>query len=238
MPSKYDPNDEFAFGFLESELADTQRAATRLAQVLQDIYNEVGNLPELESRFNKVYPDVAEFARYSGNPDRNYHDVVVQIGDAEPKEFSKLPFTGHLHCNRVGGWELSQSTQIIAGEFHETKLKIWVGGILICGKGDNRPSKRKLLVESAVRWNDASNPVNSYECKDSDHVRGTSYSEVFDTIGTSGCSKEYPYYIWSVLGVIETPRGKLVVSPGDWIVTFSSGRIEAYSDSEYRETFL
>lgn len=54
-------------------------------------------------------------------------------------------------------------------------------------------------------------------------VRGASYREIAGMLNTSGCSKELPYWQWSVMGVIETHSGKYALSPGDWIVTGVKG---------------
>lgn len=79
----------------------------------------------------------------------------------------------------------------------------------------------------AIRWNvpqpvegeDFLRPVLGYECKDHPDVRGTSYSEVAELLGSSGCSRQEPWWSWSVLGVLETERGKIVIGPGDWIIS-------------------
>lgn len=69
--------------------------------------------------------------------------------------------------------------------------------------------RKKPVVVEAVQWN-----------KHGDHpaVRSTSYSEVADELGTSGCSQEPPCWGWEALGVIDTLEGRHIVTPGDWIV--------------------
>ncbi len=54
-------------------------------------------------------------------------------------------------------------------------------------------------------------------------VRPTSYMEVHELIGTSGCSNDGNLWAWSILGVVDTPRGKLVVYPGDTLVEVQPG---------------
>lgn len=89
----------------------------------------------------------------------------------------------------------------------------------------------------ATRWNapssDAAKPVWTRDCKDHAAVRQTTYMEIADIYGTSGCSKQEPYWTYTVLGIIETPRGKLVVEPGDWIVEPMDGAIMVIPDNLY-----
>lgn len=75
--------------------------------------------------------------------------------------------------------------------------------------------KRPVVIE-ATQWQ-----------KHGDHsaVRKTSYAEVATLLGTSGCSREKPYWIWSSMGVIETLEGPFVVIPGDWIIKGVKGEI-------------
>ena len=54
-------------------------------------------------------------------------------------------------------------------------------------------------------------------------IRPTSYMEVHQLLGTSGCSNDAAMWDWSVLGVIENPRGKVVVFPGDVIRVITPG---------------
>jgi len=72
----------------------------------------------------------------------SYHDVEVEFNGIREKIFN-LPFNLMLTCTRVGGWELWESTvdtvslkldyKLIAGEYNETPLKIYVDGIQILG---------------------------------------------------------------------------------------------------------
>ena len=63
--SKLDP--ELALDLALSERDDVIRAAARMASALKDIYSELGEFPEVETRFNAVYGDVLE---YAGQEDR------------------------------------------------------------------------------------------------------------------------------------------------------------------------
>lgn len=87
--------------------------------------------------------------------------------------------------------------------------------------------RKKPVVIEAVQWNvppaDGSAPALGRECKDHPAVRGTTYMEVRELLGTSGCSREAPYWDWAVMGVIETLEGRHVVIPGDWIITGVQG---------------
>lgn len=69
-------------------------------------------------------------------------------------------------------------------------------------------------------------------------VRGTSYDELHKLLGTMGCSKESPYWVAHVMGVIETPKGALVLSPGDWLIEVTEGAYLVLDDPTYRKLYL
>lgn len=92
----------------------------------------------------------------------------------------------------------------------------------------------------AFRWNvptEDGKPADARDCVVEGLVRNTSYSEISDLLGTSGCSSLEPHWGWEVLGVVVTARGRVVVSPGDWVVTLNGDPIGVYADDEYRQTF-
>lgn len=70
------------------------------------------------------------------------------------------------------------------------------------------------------QWNSPGERQSPKWAKDieDEFVRPTNYGEVNELLGTSGCSKEHPYWDWVVLGVLETTRGRIIVHPGDWVV--------------------
>lgn len=93
-------------------------------------------------------------------------------------------------------------------------------------------ARYRHLLE-AFRWNppqgDPFHDGNG-QCKPAKEIRNTivrptSYREVHAILGTSGCSKECPWWDWSVLGIVETKRGSLVVYPGDYVVTDERGNV-------------
>jgi hypothetical protein len=71
-------------------------------------------------------------------------------------------------------------------------------------------------------------------------IEHTSYMEVAKLLNTSGCSKEEPYWDWTVLGVVKTNKGMLVLSPGDWFNEFDDGSVsvskEPFFKAEERKT--
>ena len=86
--------------------------------------------------------------------------------------------------------------------------------------------KKRVVVE-AVRWNtpDENSKVQLARlCEDHPQVRGTSYGELVEMTG-SACSKDEHMWDWSVLGVIDTLEGKMVVNPGDYIITGVKGEV-------------
>lgn len=77
--------------------------------------------------------------------------------------------------------------------------------------------KIEFNVVKATQWN--KEVKHARECKDHPLVTGTDYMQVHRLLGTNGCSKEEPYWDWSVMGVIRNHRGELVtVNPGDYIL--------------------
>jgi hypothetical protein len=68
-----------------------------------------------------------------GDSDFTYHDIELEFGSVKQKIFD-LPHNLKLTCTRVGGWELWQQDRVIAGEYNDIALKIYVAGILICGE--------------------------------------------------------------------------------------------------------
>jgi len=97
----------------------------------------------------------------------------------------------------------------------------------------------------AVRWNappkdaaqGAGRPRLARECNDHPSVRPTSYDEVSAGLGTCGCSKDYPWWTHNVMGVIDSQKGKLFVSPGDWVISMGEGQHLVLSDTHYNEFF-
>lgn len=95
-----------------------------------------------------------------------------------------------------------------------------------------------MNFSNAIQWNTAKIdgvPIFANLCKDHPAVRPVSYMEVNKLIGTSGCSKDQPYWVWTVMGVIETFQGKLLVCPGDWIIEILPNHFVILSDEEYKE---
>ena len=100
--------------------------------------------------------------------------------------------------------------------------------------------RKKPIVIEAIQWNkpDESGKVKlARECNDHPMVRPTSYKEVVELCGTCGCSKEYPYWDWSVMGVIDTLEGKHVVSPGDYIIQGVSGEYYPCKPDIFEKTY-
>ena len=86
--------------------------------------------------------------------------------------------------------------------------------------------QRKSIPVEAVQWNPPGpdgRPRLFREADPHPAVRGTSYTEVAKLLGTSGCSKEPPYWDWAAMGVIETKSGPHTISPGDWIIAEPDG---------------
>ena len=54
--------DEVDLLMAQSERDDVIRAATRIANALKDIYNDIGEMPEVKARFDLVATDVANYS--------------------------------------------------------------------------------------------------------------------------------------------------------------------------------
>ena len=85
--------------------------------------------------------------------------------------------------------------------------------------------RKKPVVIEAVQWNAPKDGKVSLarECTDHPMVRPTDYMEVFNMLGTSGCSTSEPYCSWIGLVVIDTLEGNYIVTPGYWIIKGVSG---------------
>lgn len=82
----------------------------------------------------------------------------------------------------------------------------------------------------AVRW-------ISHEHTSLSMVRHTSYGELSDAFGTSGCSPMFPWWTAQASGVLETERGKQFVFPFDWLVTDTVGGISVYNERDFEALF-
>ncbi len=100
--------------------------------------------------------------------------------------------------------------------------------------------RKKPVVVEAIRWNvpdENGKVLLAQECKDHPAVRLTSYLEVSEMLGTVGCSKELPYWDWSVMGVIDTLEGKHIVSPGDYIIKGIKGEFYPCKPDIFEATY-
>lgn len=100
--------------------------------------------------------------------------------------------------------------------------------------------RKKPVVVEAIRWNIPNEdgvPLPAIECNDHPKVRPSSYKEISELCGTSGCSKEPPYWDWSVMGVIDTLEGKHVVSPGDYIIQGINGEFYPCKPDIFEKTY-
>jgi hypothetical protein len=100
--------------------------------------------------------------------------------------------------------------------------------------------KKKPVIVETIRWNvpdENSKVLLAVECKDHPKVRPTSYTEISQLCGTAGCSKEPPYWSWTVMGVIDTLEGKHVVSPGDYIIKGVNGEFYPCKPEIFEKTY-
>ena len=100
--------------------------------------------------------------------------------------------------------------------------------------------RKKPVVIEAVRWNvpdENGKVLLAKECNDHPKVRATSYKEVYEMCGTSGCSKEPPYWGWEVMGVIDTLEGKHIVIPGDYIIKGVKGEFYPCKPDIFEKTY-
>jgi len=80
-------------------------------------------------------------------------------------------------------------------------------------------------------------PKLTAACHDHSAVQRTSYGEIAELLGTSGCSKQEPYWDWAVLGLLKGPQGVQVVCPGDWIVELHDGSLHVFTETAFEAAF-
>lgn len=84
-------------------------------------------------------------------------------------------------------------------------------------------------ITDTVVWNPPWAEHGPFLARDLDPTEGvhpTSYNEVHALVGTSGCSPKSPYWGWEVCATLDTPRGKLLVVPGDRLQLDQWGRAQ------------
>jgi hypothetical protein len=96
--------------------------------------------------------------------------------------------------------------------------------------------RKKPIVVEAVQWN-VGGALLGRECEDCDAVRGTSYLEINQMLGTSGCSNDETMWDWSRMGIIETLEGKHVVTPNDWIIKGVKGEFYPCKSDIFEATY-
>lgn len=83
--------------------------------------------------------------------------------------------------------------------------------------------RKKPVVIEAYQFNPDAKLHYDWEGK-YPNVTPTSYQEVNELIGTSGCSKEWPFYSWDRMGTVITIHGQnTIVTPEDWILPEPDG---------------
>lgn len=88
--------------------------------------------------------------------------------------------------------------------------------------------RKKPVVIEAAHW---------HQHGDHPAVRRTSYSEVSNELGTSGCSRQPPYWAWDRMGMIDTPEGRHAVIPGSWIITGVKGEVYVCREDIFEVTY-
>lgn len=88
--------------------------------------------------------------------------------------------------------------------------------------------RKKPVIVEAKQW---------HAHGDHPSVRRTSYTEVAQGLGTSGCSRGPECWSWAVMGVIDTLEGPHFVIPGDWIITGVRGEHYACKAEIFAATY-
>ena len=100
--------------------------------------------------------------------------------------------------------------------------------------------RKKPVVVEAIQWNvpDENGKVKlAKDCKDHTFVRPSSYMEISQLCDTAGCSKEPPYWMWQVMGIIDTLESKHVVCPGDYIIKGVNGEYYPCKPDIFEQTY-
>ncbi len=104
-------------------------------------------------------------------------------------------------------------------------------GMIIYVSGDTtkmaKYRKKPVVIEASQWFKHGEHPA----------VRETSYAEIAKLLGTSGCSKEPPYWSWQAMGVIDTPEGAHAVIPGDWIIKGVKGEFYPCKNDIFLATY-
>lgn len=83
---------------------------------------------------------------------RSYHDVEVEFGGKRLRLFD-AGYGLLLTCNRASGWRLWNTwggrDELLAGEYDEPILRIYVAGALVCGRQSASNGPRPSPAESA-----------------------------------------------------------------------------------------
>lgn len=98
-------------------------------------------------------------------------------------------------------------------------------------------SQTELMMSVAYPYSEQWNPhaQDAREVSSQLDIAPTDYNEVSNALGTSGCSNDEKMWTWNVMGKLRTPRGPMILSPGDWVVEVSRGVFAVMDDFEYQE---
>lgn len=94
--------------------------------------------------------------------------------------------------------------------------------------------RKKPIGVEAFQFNPERRPFYEWAGQFSP-VERTSYVEVAQLLGTSGCDRQMND--WAVCGVIETLEGKFIASPGDWIVRGVQGEFYPVKNEIFQATY-
>lgn len=144
----------------------------------------------------------------------------------------KILLAGLQQVARKLGDVHSHHTEVI------NRSEALIDGVITAYEVESRARKPPVQFNPGVY--EIKRPLEWYENGFKDFhpaVRGTTYMEVHQLIGTAGVSPEEPYWIWSTMGVIETTRGKLLVCPNDWVLEPSEGFYIVMPDDVYRKHY-
>lgn len=162
---------------------------------------------------DREYPLYREFLNELEELARDFVDDTITA--EQIKDWFNLLVTRVL-CAPV---ERTTDADIVA---HEEML-VWLTDVRVVPLSFVLPGTRVKIKNqhNAIRWNapdEKGHPLLTENCTDHPSVHRVSYELVANLLETSGCSKEEPYWIHSVIGGLHTSRGVQLICPGDWIV--------------------
>jgi hypothetical protein len=77
----------------------------------------------------------------------SYHDLYIETKELKRTSIFNLPFAVLVTCTRVGGWQVWNRKELIAGEFDYKGLRLDVHGIVIVDSLTPKPPEYSTVTK-------------------------------------------------------------------------------------------